>query len=145
MDRFWAYDGYRVHTQSRAITLASLETRGWPISSEIHHQCNRKSAQKRKCGMISEWRNHQDKHRKATETQRANLARTLPRPPRIQGFTRISRERHMECAYYLDFCRLCRSLTFNRWYNWPDSSVNALIRLYSLAFKCSSRYVTASE
>jgi hypothetical protein len=41
-------------------------------------------------------------------TQSTKVARTLPCSPRIHGFTYILRERHMECAYYLDLCRLCR-------------------------------------
>jgi hypothetical protein len=40
-----------------------------------------------------------------SETRPTKVAGTLRRAVRIQGFTSVSSERHMECAYYFDFCR----------------------------------------
>jgi hypothetical protein len=40
-------------------------------------------------------------------TQPTKVAGTLRRAVRSPAFARILGGRHMECAYYFDFCRLC--------------------------------------
>ena len=40
-------------------------------------------------------------------TQPTIVAGTLRRAVRSQAFAKILGGRHMECAYYFDFCRLC--------------------------------------
>jgi hypothetical protein len=40
-------------------------------------------------------------------TQPTKVAGTLRRAVRNPAFTGIPGERHMECAYYFYFCRLC--------------------------------------
>ncbi len=40
--------------------------------------------------------------------QPTKIAGTLRRAVRSQAFARIPGGRQMECAYYFDFCRLCR-------------------------------------
>ena len=41
-------------------------------------------------------------------TQPTKVAGTLRRAVRSSAFTAILGGRHMGCAYYFDFCRLCR-------------------------------------
>ena len=40
-------------------------------------------------------------------TQPTKVAGTLRRAVRLSAFNGILGGRHMECAYYFDFCRLC--------------------------------------
>jgi len=40
-------------------------------------------------------------------TDKVKVAGTLRRAVRSHAFARILGGRHMECAYYFDFCRLC--------------------------------------
>ena len=42
-----------------------------------------------------------------SETQPTKVAGTLRRAVRLSAFNGILGGRHMECAYYFDFCRLC--------------------------------------
>ena len=46
--------------------------------------------------------------RQTRMTQPTKVAGTLRRAVRSSKFAGILSGRHMECAYYFDFCRLCR-------------------------------------
>ena len=75
------------------------------------------------------------------ETQPTKGAGTLRRAVRSQAFARILGGRHMECAYYVDFCRLCRVHT----YLVPFRCVDSMERSFFVEVIATARLARSSR